>query len=279
MLSPGDAKLAGALVREAGWNQVDADWRLMIETGEAVGLFTQRGTPEQLVATALSLPHGPDFAWISMVLVSAAWRRRGLATTLLRDRIDAVVGRGATPMLDATEDGREVYLPLGFRDLYPISRLQVDELPHLARPPHRATPISELDLETLRTWDADRFGADRCPVLQAIRERAPERAWILRHAGGDIAGYVLGRDGLNASQIGPLMAEDTESPRELLEAAMTDLAGPVFIDVPDRHGELTDWLGGLGFTRQRGFVRMAHERDQPFDNPDATFVIAGPELG
>ncbi|MCP5367850.1 MAG: GNAT family N-acetyltransferase [Hyphomicrobiales bacterium] len=278
-LTPGDAAIAGALVREAGWNQVAADWRLMIGAGDAVGLFTRRGGPRELVATALALPYGTEFAWISMVLVAGAWRRRGLATALLRDRIDAIRRRGMVPMLDATEAGREVYRPLGFHDLYGITRLQVATVPALAARPAGATPVTEADLEDIVRWDAPRFGAERGAVLADLYRRAPELAWVLRRGDGAMAGYVLGRDGGRATQVGPLVAEGAEAAIALLDTALAHAAGPVFIDLADGHPRTAARLAELGFTRQRGFVRMALGRDAPFDDPVKTIAIAGPELG
>ena len=79
------AELALRLSQEAGWNQTQADWRLMIEAGDAVGVWS---SDQQLIASALTLPFGGPFAWISMVLVTADYRHRGIATQLLRDCLE-----------------------------------------------------------------------------------------------------------------------------------------------------------------------------------------------
>ena len=49
----------------------------------------------RIVATAATLPHGGRFAWISMVLVAGDYRRRGLATRLMRRAMDDLASRGA----------------------------------------------------------------------------------------------------------------------------------------------------------------------------------------
>ena len=67
---------AAALVREAGWNQNAADWRTFLALGNVHAVRSEG----RVIATAATLPHQGRFAWISMVLVSAAYRRRGLAT-------------------------------------------------------------------------------------------------------------------------------------------------------------------------------------------------------
>ena len=70
-----DIEGAIALSEEAGWNQTARDWQLMLENGLGFGLVTENGS---LVATALTLPHGCHLAWVSMVLVTKAFGKRGL---------------------------------------------------------------------------------------------------------------------------------------------------------------------------------------------------------
>ena len=55
--------LAGALLlsKEAHWNQVEADWRMMMAAGTAIGMVAPDG---RLVASALTLPHGDQFGWV-----------------------------------------------------------------------------------------------------------------------------------------------------------------------------------------------------------------------
>ncbi len=108
---------------EAGWNQNVADWRFMLGAGRGFGLRTAEGKGE---ASSLVLPLGQKLAWISMVLVTKDRRRGGVGTGLLKRCIDEVQDGGAVAGLDATEQGRPIYLPLGFRDLYPITRWHFD---------------------------------------------------------------------------------------------------------------------------------------------------------
>ena len=93
---------AEALVAEAGWNQVAADWRMFLDFGTAYAVRAQG----RLIATAAWIPYGAC-AWISMVLVTAAERRRGLATRLLHRCIADVTTAGLVPVLDATPAGAQ----------------------------------------------------------------------------------------------------------------------------------------------------------------------------
>ena len=54
-LSPAELDDAGALVSEAHWNQVAADWRLFVELGRVYAAHAASG---RLVATSAILPYG-----------------------------------------------------------------------------------------------------------------------------------------------------------------------------------------------------------------------------
>ena len=157
---PQDADGVWPLSVEAGWNQVAADWRLMIASGSAFGIQDAAG---RWIASALALPLGSEVSWISMVLVTKPERRKGHGTRLLRRCIAAIEAAGRAMGLDATEFGRPVYLPLGFRDLYAISRWSV--------PSAVETPIAAPPGIAIRPARSARSGANRRlrPPVQRVR--------------------------------------------------------------------------------------------------------------
>ena len=61
-----------------------------------------------------------------MVLVTASWRRRGLATRLVDACLDAATKQGLTSWLDATPAGAAVYGPLGFTPTLQLRRLRLE---------------------------------------------------------------------------------------------------------------------------------------------------------
>jgi len=282
LLTPSQAAEGVALSEEAGWNQNAADWRFMLEAGRTFGL---RDTEGRLVATALVLPHGERFAWISMVLVTAVFQRRGIATGLLRHCIADIEARGSVAGLDATAAGREVYRPLGFEDVYGLQRLHAPDGPHQGAPvllPPGVTirAMTPPDMAAVAAFDAGRFGGDRRALLDHLLARRPDDAWIALSGGSvEIAGYVLGRDGRECRHIGPLVASDEAVALALADRSLSGAAAPAYIDVPDRHTGFVDMLTARGFTPQRAFARMLIGRTEPFDDPASIFAIAGPELG
>src|SRR6267142_7147996 len=122
-LGPDDALAGLELSAEAHWNQNEADWRFFLSRGTVFGVRDRDGL---LVATAALLPYTSGNAWISMVLVTASWRRRGLATKLVDACLDAAAKQGLTPWLDATPAGATVYGPLGFTPTLQLRRLRLE---------------------------------------------------------------------------------------------------------------------------------------------------------
>ncbi len=273
-LAPGDILAAEALVAEAGWNQSAADWRIFLELGRALAVKDETG---RLVATAATLPYDGGFGWISMVLVTAAFRRRGLATRLLGRCIEMLRAAGRVAVLDATPAGREVYRPLGFRDGWPITRWRKtgatkNDLPTMAR------DMRDEDWAEVLALDAEAFGCDRSPLLARLRARSSTFACTMRRA-GRLRGFLLGREGRVATQLGPIVAQDEAEAIDLAAHAAARVASPVIVDVLDRHQRLAAWLASQGFERERPYTRMTLGRDAPFGDARYLAAIAGPELG
>ena len=166
-LTPSELDDVGTLVREARWNQLAADWRIFVEFGRLYAIHSAEG---RVVATTATLPYGGRFAWISMVLVAGEYRRRGLATTMLRRAMADLTAAKLVPVLDATPDGHAVYRRLGFEDSWGFQRLIRRERQGSAASvgaPAGVTvrPITDADWPALCAYDAAAFGADRSAVL------------------------------------------------------------------------------------------------------------------
>lgn len=277
-LSPSELADTGALVAEAHWNQLAADWRIFIAQGRVYAVQTAQG---RIVATAATLPHGGRFAWISMVLVAGEYRRRGLATQLMRRAMDDLTAAGLVPILDATPDGREVYRRLGFADSWGLQRLVRREPRNAAFAPPAGVvirPLTDMDWPALVAYDAAAFGAERGAMLAGLRGRLPA-AELIATRDGLVVGFALGRDGRLATQIGPLTADDDDIARALAARALDGLDGPVFVDLADAKSDLRGYLDARGFTVARPFTRMVYGASTRFDDAARTYAVAGPEFG
>jgi GNAT superfamily N-acetyltransferase len=268
-----------ALSAAAGWNQIESDWRLMLRLGRGLGASTADG---RLVATTIMLPFERRFAWISMVLVAESLRRRGLASRLMGRAVDELVAGGHVPLLDATPAGREVYRRLGFEDCWAMARLASASAIRVGAPIPGGGPqvraLGSGDWASVFEYDRAVFGADRGGILRDLAGRVPQAA-LVAETGGRLCGASFARDGRLATQIGPVIAADDATALALIAAALTKVATPVFIDVPDRHARIATWLRESGFATQRPLIRMAHRRSRAFDDPARLYAIAGPELG
>jgi len=264
-----------ALSKSAHWNQNEADWRLMLDIGYGWGISLDDGT---LAASTLVLPYG-NFAWVSMVLVLPEHRRQGYATRLLRVALAELENRRLTPILDATPAGHEVYVQEGFRDTWGFRRFQLKETIAALERPAEVRPLRASDWPQVLVLDARAFGASRERLLRALAARLPEAA-LIAERGGMLQGFLLGRDGREARQLGPLVARSTDAARALLAEALVRVSlPPLYIDVVDREPAITAWLESLGFEFQRPFTRMVHGAAAAPGEAGLVFCPAGPELG
>ena len=277
-----DSELADAeaLVCEAGWNQVAADWRIFLDLGT---VYAVRNGAGRVVATAATLPHGGRFAWISMVLVTAEYRRQGLARRLLNRCVADLTRNGLVPVLDATPAGRSIYTALGFADTWGMHRLacrgwQGRDAAVATDDAGVIRAIADDDWPALCRYDAAAFGADRRGVLDRLRGRMPG-AELIAHRGDRVVGFLLGRNGRSATQLGPLVANDDAIALALLHGGLAATQGPIYIDLADAKIRLRAALEAGGFLQQRPLTRMVHRRGESFDDPVRTFAVAGPELG
>lgn len=263
---PGCLRLSAA----ANWNQNEADWRLMLSVGRGWGLSLADGT---LAASTLVLPYGGSFAWVSMVLVLPEHRRMGYATRLLQVALADLERRRLRPVLDATPAGREVYQHEGFQDRWGFSRLAsqggvtqaIDE---------GVRALRESDWPWLLELDAQAFGASREPLLRALAARLPQVALVCERRG-----FLLGRDGREAHQLGPLIARDADAAQALLSHALKALAPPVYLDVAGHARALREWLEARSFWFQRPFTRMVRGDAPAPGDERLVYCVAGPELG
>ena len=170
-----DAPAGLVLSTEAGWNQNEADWRFFLSHGILFGVRDSG----RLVATAALLPYSAGNAWISMVLVTADFRRRGIATKLVDACLDAAKRRDLTAWLDATPAGATVYGPLGFMPTLQLRRLRLEQ-PQTAK---ATRPLSAGSLDVLATRDSRAMGFDRSTLLSEFcgSPRFPHRVGRASH--------------------------------------------------------------------------------------------------
>jgi len=263
-LGVGDAQAGLALSTEAGWNQNEADWRFFLVQGTVFGLRDG----DRLVATAALLPYSANNAWISMVLVTPDWRRRGIATKLVDACLAAATRRGLTTWLDATPAGAAVYGPLGFTPTLQLRRLRLEK----PMDTKAARPLSAGELEPLIACDTGAMGFDRSSLLSEFGNRPGSRIV------SDADTIALVRNGRTARQIGPLLADRADQALALVDAITRSESGPWLIDAVHSQEEFLSRLVQSGWNIERPFQRMRFG-PAPISPAQLPFAVAGPEFG
>jgi GNAT superfamily N-acetyltransferase len=260
-----DALAGLALSTEAGWNQNEADWHFFLTGGVVFGVRDHDGW---LIATAALLPYTDQEAWISMVLVTERWRRRGLATRLVDACIETARRRGLTTWLDATPAGAAVYGPLGFTQTVELRRLRLECAAS-------GSPVRELvegKLGDFITRDINAIGFDRRDFLAEVDGRPGSRLLSSWDA------IALVRDGRTARHIGPVFADDPSSALALVAAIVASEGEAHLIDAMATHTDFLDGLTRMGWTIERPFQRM-RIGNAPQVTVEHPFAVAGPEFG
>lgn len=276
---PADLPACMDLTRAVGWNQLPADWETILCLRPDGCFAAYMG--ERLVGTAMTTVYGNAFGWVGMVIVHPDCRRCGIGRELMEHCIESLVHCDAV-RLDATPMGKRLYEQLDFVDEYEFGRYiaEAPQAPERIEVPGVAiVPLVAADLPDVVAFDTPFFGVDRGKVLAAWLQRAPHLAWTARQ-NGTVVGYSMGRQGLNFDGICPVVALEETVARALVTRGLGTLAPrPVVIDAFEHTPDFLAWLAGLGFVKQRPFLRMYRGRNTHPGNTSRIYAVAGPEVG
>jgi ribosomal protein S18 acetylase RimI-like enzyme len=278
-LTQEDVPFAMRMVEVAGWNQLPADWLRLIRVGpDGCFLAEWEGKP---AGTATAVRYGTDGAWIGMVLVDPELRRKGIGRGLIAHCLAHLKGLGVrTIKLDATDQGRPVYLKQGFVDEYGALRY-VGELK-----PTRATgPVTEIGCLAECHWpavaalDRQAFGADRSGLLAMLVEQQPDLALVVSQ-GEKVAGYGLARPGRVYGYIGPVVSERMGVAQSLVAELASRLGQrTVLVDTTDRNEPWCRWLEASGLEVQRRLTRMFLGTNDTPGDPRLVHTLSAFETG
>jgi GNAT superfamily N-acetyltransferase len=263
-LLPRDIPAATELSTLAGWNQTACDWRMLLELSpEGCFGIEHEGT---LAATTIVICYGRQLAWLGMVLTHPDYRRRGFAHRLLEHALEFADRQNVHSVkLDATEQGQPLYERLGFRVEQEVQRWS-----GTGRDPERIRQPESSAVSEIFAADREAFGADRSRLLQALAGRKSLAA--LRQ------NYLLWRPGVRAAYIGPCVAADSESARQLIVRCADADETRWFWDLLPANEHAVALATGFGFRVERRLMRMARGADAR--GKDAMiYAIAGFELG
>ena len=273
-LRPEDVGAALALSTAEGWNQSSAEWSRMIGL-EPEGCFAAR-EGDRVVGTVTTTTYGRDLAWIGMMIVDSAFRRRGLGAALMSRALDHLQERGiASVKLDATPAGRPLYERLGF-----TAERVMERWVGVAQP---GPEPGDLESGASPAWfELDRFvyGIDRSRLLQRLVEDGEGAPLAVTGAADLVRGYALARRGRSTVTIGPVIAGDAAVAVQLLDAMLARFAGQeVGLDRHRGGGLAAEVVAARGLTLRRELTRMAWGRPTAAATSLAICASTGPEFG
>jgi hypothetical protein len=176
--------------------------------------------------------------------------------------------------LDATPTGREVYLRIGFKDEYTLTRYQRAAVPP-QKPSSAIRPTQKSDLPQILELDRAATGAPRENLLtRLIAESA--QALVYESSAGQISGFGMMRSGSLANYLGPIIATDPTHAQQLATALSAE---KTFCDLPDENQAAAAWAKSQNFTAQRTLTRMYLGENITPAAPQTYFAIAAPDLG
>lgn len=266
-----------------GWNQTSQDWK-RFWSYQPSGCFIAESNG-QPVGTATTTSYGTEVAWIGMVIVHPDYRRRGIATALLRRCLDYLEPVQAVK-LDATPLGKAVYEQLGFVEDWSLTRW---ERP-VAAPP-AAYDLVEPGQGQVREWvasdrpevvalDRRAFGVDRARLLNLLLDDSKTVLVTSSPESGQLTGFVALRAGSRADYLGPAVSVDDAMASQLIGRAIP-AAGQrlLYWDIPDQSDRAVELAQKFGFIRQRPLLRMHRGMNRWPENTSIYYGIADPAVG
>ncbi len=275
-LNRGDVPRAMKLKEAAGWNQLEADWHAFLKLNPDGCFAAERDG--FVVGTGTCLKFEEKVGWIAMILVDPDFRRQGLGKKIMTQCLDHL-SLCPSVKLDATEQGRELYLKLGFQDEFEINRYVFNMSEKRAfEVGINVSPIENDDLGAIQKLDAEAFGANRKYLVENLYLRGREFAFKFEN-NGNIDGFILGRRGSRIVQLGPIVTKDEAIGAQLVGACLNNIGeNQAILDVPLPSELWLKYLKNMEILKQRWFMRMYRGKNKAGDL-DTLLAITGPDFG
>ena len=207
----------------------------------------------EVAGVAGTMHYGP-LAYIGLVGVSPAFRRRGIALALMQHLLAWLAERGdPVVVLEASPSGAPLYEKLGFVDDGHTSSFEFEGPPRQHPPAPGVQPLTPADLPAIAAFDAPIFGAARQPVFELLLREEPARAFVLREGEGQVAGFLFAQ----SDKLGPWAAATPAAAEALLTTALAlrYTAGP-YVLAPGNNPHIAPLLVRHGFVAVRALRHM-----------------------
>ena len=253
-MTPADAGRLYELAGLVGWNQTLEDCAFLINSPECRMICVEEGN--EVIATA-GAPVYDDVGFINMVIVHPDYRKRGIATSMIRFFLENLKVR--TFRLHATPAGSCVYGKIGFVTTRTMSYF-VAEPPRFAPSSIKVEQAAPADLEELSELDFRNCGLKRKFLFEDNLHRFGRFA--LKIAGErKIAAFALGRRGRKQRQIAAVETCDGDWEKAF---ALIAAAAPMEKELPtnmilfDADQEAVKRAQSGGFAKVRELIEMEY---------------------
>lgn len=263
------AHLEGALKlsQEMAWPYRLEDWEVALQLGR--GFVLQDGAGE-VTGTAAWWAYGEAHASTGMIIVAKAAQGRGYGARLMDALLAAAHPRSIT--LNSTVEGLALYERRGFVPVGAIHQHQgIPTERHEAPPPGLARVMAASDFEAVARLDQQATGWARPVMLRRLVELGEGHVLL---QDGVPCGYAICRRFGRGHAIGPVVAENPDGARALIEAALARLGRSfVRIDTPAAL-QLGPWLARIGLRQVDTATTMVLGTQPASPGPARMFALA-----
>jgi GNAT superfamily N-acetyltransferase len=273
-LNRSDLPTVMAFNEMAGWNLSILDWQVILDLNPAGCFAFEIGST--VVGVVTTAVYEPGYGTFGALFVAPLHRRRGIGTLLFRAALRHLEEAGArTIRLFSPPLEKPLFEKFGF-----VAELEIDRyVLHRESPPGPSWAKTALpDFDKILSADREFYGLDRSALLHSLHLNAPDFT-LASELEGEVIGYALGRGGSNADQLGPWMAWDPPTARELLEEFLRRSGrDTIVVDCPRQNEMARDLLLAAGFRIGRPVIRMVRGPNPPEGHPELFCGVLGPDF-
>ena len=250
-MTAADVGNAHALSVALKWPHRLEDWAMLQRVAQGF-IAEDNGT---LIGSAFACHQG-DFSTIGLVIVSDDYQGKGIGRRLMDMALETVPPR--TAILNATLAGAPLYEKMGFKVFGEIQQRQ-GQAPSLEPVPLKAGDhcrgLAQADTARLIDLANAGSGLDRSAILADVLPGI-ERGVVIERD-GQLQGFALLRPFGRGLCIGPVIAQNTEQARHMIEELLSKVPYAfVRIDIPADCG-LAPWLEEIGLKRVDSVAPMS----------------------
>ncbi len=206
------------LTDEVGWGFTRSNWQIALAVGQNFALYDDNG---EIAATSAIFRYRNRLSILGNIIVREKYRGQGLATRVI-DAAEKCVDLHLSPiMLVSTPFGEPVYRGRGYRIIGDCTKLVRPTGSEPLSPPdmpgYRFKPVTASNLEDILEFDQKACKADRGQVLTAMLQAGYTSVSLHREGDDQLCGYALAYPRKTNTVIGPVIAEEAEQARALIQ--------------------------------------------------------------